>query len=598
VYFAFSKTVFLILFIVIGVASVGVAFFFYLVVRFTTHLSRPPMMRFWGYFSLIAPPAITGTVLGLIPGTLVGFAVFYLLRGYDLRGGYPKVGYWILDSYVPNWTDNNLDPNLVNEARQGRFGAAFLIMGVLSIFAGVKLFVPPRESKRETEMMKKRTKDASKEDIWNPLLWRRNNLLMSSAIMTAFCVCLVEFSLWGGFGDYIWTIILTLKLVVDTVVDLVLTDQLREELLKAPLLAIYGITQGIMTLAASDFLDFLFSYLVGFGFLFVSRMYMGPYTERFIDIVRFVVAVVVDKAMTYIPSWLGKKKPAPKVEQGADPNAPAEGRKRAVLGMNKDVETVEPIIGYLAGYTADTFILVYTPIVILLLIIFRTETGMPELYTIRKQDMEFYLLFALTSIFFQLCADIYIHGAMENFHGWKVYDYLVYTRYRFLQRETRWKGMEDTLDECIEDGMRTIDQMCFSSQYYMMLALYTNGLTFMVLGLEMQLRGKYNMWADPVFMVILSFVCGVAYVAEKLLLWLALQVRGRAAGSGHEAQYNPTRPHRWFSSLTERVVTVSTHLHIVSWSCSSACGRSSTSPLPGSCRFRRRTTSSCPTWMT
>jgi hypothetical protein len=37
-------------------------------------------------------------------------------------------------------------------------------------------------------------------------------------------------------------------------------------------------------------------------------------------------------------------------------------------------------------------------------------------------------------------------------------------RYRFLQRETRWKGLEDSLDECIEEGMRTLDQMCFSSQ--------------------------------------------------------------------------------------------------------------------------------------
>ena len=28
---------------------------------------------------------------------------------------------------------------------------------------------------------------------------------------------------------------------------------------------------------------------------------------------------------------------------------------------------------------------------------------------------------------------------LELFHGWKIYDYLIYTRYRFLQRETRWK---------------------------------------------------------------------------------------------------------------------------------------------------------------
>ena len=62
-------------------------------------------------------------------------------------------------------------------------------------------------------------------------------------------------------------------------------------------------------------------------------------------------------------------------------------------------------------------------------------------------------------------ADIFIHGCNELYHGWKIYDYLIYTRYRFLQRETRWKGLEDSLDECIDESMRTIDQMCFSSQY-------------------------------------------------------------------------------------------------------------------------------------
>ena len=68
-----------------------------------------------------------------------------------------------------------------------------------------------------------------------------------------------------------------------------------------------------------------------------------------------------------------------------------------------------------------------------------------------------------------------VRGAqvLELFHGWKIYDYLIYTRYRFLQRETRWKGLEDSLDECIDESVRTLDQMCFSSQYYMMMTVLT-----------------------------------------------------------------------------------------------------------------------------
>ena len=51
--------------------------------------------------------------------------------------------------------------------------------------------------------------------------------------------------------------------------------------------------------------------------------------------------------------------------------------------------------------------------------------GLPSLYGIQVQDMEYYLSFALVIIFFQLCVDVFIHGVLELFHGWKIYDYLV-----------------------------------------------------------------------------------------------------------------------------------------------------------------------------
>lgn len=53
------------------------------------------------------------------------------------------------------------------------------------------------------------------------------------------------------------------------------------------------------------------------------------------------------------------------------------------------------------------------------------QVGLPSLYGIQVQDMEYYLSFALVIIFFQLCVDVFIHGVLELFHGWKIYDYLV-----------------------------------------------------------------------------------------------------------------------------------------------------------------------------
>lgn len=60
--------------------------------------------------------------------------------------------------------------------------------------------------------------------------------------------------------------------------------------------------------------------------------------------------------------------------------------------------------------------------------------GLPALYGIQVQDMEYYLSFALVIIFFQLCVDVFIHGVLELFHGWKIYDYLV-SHLAYIERE-------------------------------------------------------------------------------------------------------------------------------------------------------------------
>ena len=61
--------------------------------------------------------------------------------------------------------------------------------------------------------------------------------------------------------------------------------------------------------------------------------------------------------------------------------------------------------------------------------IFRDDTEIPTLYNIKENDMEHYATFALLIIPFQIAADIYLHTSLELFHGWKIYDYLLYSKY-------------------------------------------------------------------------------------------------------------------------------------------------------------------------
>ena len=175
--------------------------------------------------------------------------------------------------------------------------------------------------------------------------------------------------------------------------------------------------------------------------------------------------------------------------------------------------------------TGDAMGLPYALVPMVIMSYFDDCIQMRTLYGIKGKDLAFYMIFACVIIPFQYVSDIFCLQVLELTHGWKIYDYLVYTRYRFLQRETRWKGFEDSLDECIEEGMRTLDQMCFSSQYYVMITLHSTAMLLFVCGIEGMLRAGegntyYNLWGDTMtipFGMALLIGC---YGTLRFYMWL------------------------------------------------------------------------------
>jgi hypothetical protein len=116
---------------------------------------------------------------------------------------------------------------------------------------------------------------------------------------------------------------------------------------------------------------------------------------------------------------------------------------------------------------------------------------------------------------------IFNHFQCEQFHGWKIYEYLVYSRYRFLQRETRWKGLENNLDECIDEDLRSLDQMCFSSQYFLMLTIQFNAIIFLVLAFETWIPIGYSPFSDSGFFLLFIFMFAMFILMWYILLFLA-----------------------------------------------------------------------------
>lgn len=87
---------------------------------------------------------------------------------------------------------------------------------------------------------------------------------------------------------------------------------------------------------------------------------------------------------------------------------------------------MEALLGSVASYAAQVQALFITPIVLVFIIFFAQETKIPQSYSIRRSDLNYYLLFSFILILPQLVINIFLLHTLEVMHGFKIYDYLTY----------------------------------------------------------------------------------------------------------------------------------------------------------------------------
>jgi len=512
--FAYDWEIYLFIFILIGFFSIFIAIIYYGIVRITTKLYDPPSLKMLGMLNLIASPAFSGFIMGMVPICLSTYALNFFLKGYSisiLSTAYVSSFEWALfDRSMSHYMDTKFDPALVETNQQGRMGLGFVAIGLLCIVESAFIYVPRQISRREKELTKSyKSNNVVDGSTKLKKSWKRSNVIVVSFCMGLFLVSLLEWSYWKGFGTYIWEIIFAMKIFgifLGNIVD----SQLKEALLSGPIMTSMGLIEGLMTLAAKDFIDFLLSYIVGFGFMILERMYINPCLSSVIDEVGSKLSKIRRVITVSIFSMFSTNYETQDVNN--------------VLTENDDLNNgaaVEPILENYHSSCCDTLSLLYTPYIIFLLAVFRDETGMAKLYGIKEQDLLYYFLFAFVIIPFQIIADMFIHGSLSCMYGWKLYDYIFYANYRFLQRETKWKGFEDSHDECIDESLRSVDQMCFSNQFYLVMTIHVNGIVYLVLGIEMMIRSQYNMFGDPVMPIMCLYVFLITGIIKSTIIWLS-----------------------------------------------------------------------------
>merc|ERR1719420_862831 len=111
--------------------------------------------------------------------------------------------------------------------------------------------------------------------------------------------------------------------------------------------------------------------------------------------------------------------------------------------------------------------LILAPYLIALIRWFNVETQIPQMFSIRLGDLMYYGLFGLGVMPFQVMMDIIMNHATEMAYGVRVYDYMVFAKWKWKNRTTRWLFDDPRFDESISPSVQSANHLCFSPQIYL-----------------------------------------------------------------------------------------------------------------------------------
>ena len=526
-YFELRGEVYMAFYTVIGVLSVLEAIVIWVLNRLLTRLRHPPPFHAQSMLKIISEGPMIGVSLAVFPMGFVCLLVAIWFKSYANYGGFASANpaehpaTANLEAVDGNYMDSMaLSATQIFEYAYGRTGVCFLAIGFYVNFFCSSLIVPNWKADEDEEIEAKggakKPKDEFGADIededepppsstWAPVLWKRSHLIISNFFLWFVMLWVWEFSYGQWFEDNVYTFIIIFK-VVQIVMDIIFKEMMKEHLMSNPLIILVGMTEILVTMGSADFTQFVMTFFVELSIVGIERLYLDP---------------LVKHSYKLLPRWKMQfnRRFGDRRKMTREDKAKEEMQWRRVNeAIELQAEGIEPLMDSYSVFSCETVALLCTPVMNLFFMVFRNETMIPFLYGIRETDLVFYAFFNFYIVVFSFVEDVFILNAQELVHGWKVFDYVSYQRYRFSVREHRWGMDARVVDESIAQGMQMLDCLCFSEQYFFLLAVYGLGNMIAVCGLTIFLRHNYNMFGDPVFLLILV----VMFVLGDLMQWLCV----------------------------------------------------------------------------
>ena len=481
-FFAFPEIFYIALFLALGMISVAIIAAFWAVNRIFTTLKDPPRFKFTPYLKIMTQGPVQGIFLSMLPFFLAQVGVRQVMTSITFFTQFPIN----IDDF-----GREIDSDVVKMATDGRIALAFLTIACYMMSCTSQILVPSVDDSDEDDM------DQKNKAMVKPEQWKRSHFIIANILINITNLALMEFSYTDTYGIFFFTVFLLMK-VFHLLLEMNAEAFLGDVMLVTPISVGLAMTSGLVTIAADDFTDFTMGYYLELIISSLEFVYLDAFLAK--------VTKIVPMLRTNLFRRLRRRNNTAKIT----PDASVQ-----------DDSVVEDLMGYLTAYGTSTASTYMSPFFIYFYWDYNDQLQLSFLFGFRKKDLLIYLLFGLVILPFQVVMDIFFFNIQELFHGWKVYEYMKYARYRYLNRTARWKGLERSYDESIDYTLRTVDQLCFSSQFYFVLGLGGAGSFLFVLSLSMMLRAQYNMFEDILFGLVVGTFLTLSVITKKIAMFIA-----------------------------------------------------------------------------
>jgi len=534
--FAFPFSFYFMLYFGMGCLSVGMVACLWCYHRFMCRLAYPPKLDIRRHWDVFLAPQLRG--LGMVASVCTAPVIMGLLLfagklaslpwADDCDGGQQEADCikGLLDHVSSSYGgETAVTTTTYGDRREGRAGIMFCCIGGYAIAASLKLLVPAAESnyyKREDKTGASRLKEIIKEQeeedkgdadtdaqtnageeeedemppIFTTHMWKRSSLGLLVYGNAALQISLLRMSFSDQFKQNI-LIFLVLLFIVRLIIKIAFTHYICESMLVVAISLTNQVIAIFTLLASPTLFDFLVSYVALIGFQMVERIYIGPNEDVIMGKFNQLKGSIDNYLRTLKKSGAGEDE---------DIDSDDEGGRIADVDEAEEEGENEELISFLSTLSADGAANLVIPMLFSFCMFMPDESQILNSFGIPTHNAQFFLIFYIMMLPFQAVADKICINICECYHGWKVTDYLEYCAYRYIIRTADWKGNDNVLDQTLSPHVRSIDQMCFSDQYYFVNLLQAFGTISWFFGMQILFVAEWNVFDDPATPLIL-FLC-------------------------------------------------------------------------------------------